>query len=129
MVDVDRFKDVNDSRGHDVGDLVLRTTAERIVDACRGQDVAGRWGGEEFLVIAPFTDIDRAAKLGERIRSNVAVSPVPVAEGGGSAIVVTVSVGVTSGFRGVETLLREADAAMYVAKGSGRNCVIASGGE
>lgn len=122
MIDVDLFKNVNDRFGHDRGDVVLHIVAQRLASACRVEDVAGRWGGEEFLVVAPATDLEGAKALGERMREAVAEDPI-VVEGAGD-IVVTVSVGVVSGIGAVDDLLREADNALYAAKQLGRNRVV-----
>ncbi|MDQ1536207.1 MAG: two-component system, cell cycle response regulator [Actinomycetota bacterium] len=121
MVDIDHFKNVNDTRGHEGGDVVLRAVADRLNAACRAEDLAGRWGGEEFLVVAPTTDLDGASQLGERIRSHIGDTAVPMTVG--PDIRVTVSVGVASGIRNAEVLLAEADAALYAAKRDGRNRV------
>jgi diguanylate cyclase (GGDEF)-like protein len=122
MIDVDNFKTVNDTIGHGGGDIVLRVVASRISSACRTEDVAGRWGGEEFIVVAPLTDRDGVASLGERVRSLVAAEPVVV--DGESALVVTVSVGAASGLGDVDGLVRDADAALYEAKVAGRDRVV-----
>jgi len=126
MVDIDHFKNVNDTRGHDGGDVVLRVVAARLGAACRSEDSAGRWGGEEFLVVAPMTDLAGAARLGERIRSHIGDTAVPMADG--PDMKVTVSVGVASGIRAAEVLLPEADSALYVAKRQGRDRVVTSAG-
>ena len=123
MVDVDHFKKVNDLVGHDGGDRVLRAVAARVSAACRVEDVAGRWGGEEFLVVAPLTDRDGVASLGERVRAAVAASPVTV--DGDRSIDVTVSVGAASG-DDIDLLVRQADAALYEAKAAGRDRVVTS---
>ena len=123
MVDVDHFKKVNDEVGHDGGDRVLRAVASRVSAACRTEDVAGRWGGEEFLVVAPLTDREGVATLGERVRSMVAAEPVPV---DGRSLAVTVSVGGASGGGDIDELVRQADAALYEAKAAGRDCVVTS---
>ena len=126
MVDVDHFKSVNDTRGHEAGDVVLRAVATGLSDVCRAEDSAGRWGGEEFLVIAPMTDLTGGMRLGERIRSRICDTAVPVEDG--PPVEVTVSVGVASGDAG-EALLAEADAALYAAKRAGRNRVLSVGEE
>jgi two-component system, cell cycle response regulator len=122
MVDADQFKSINDTRGHVTGDEVLRALATRLRDACRPEDVAGRWGGEEFLVIAPHTDLDGAVALGEEIRTGVSNDAVAVTDG--PPLRVTVSVGAaTSAVGDLELLLRNADAALYDAKAAGRDRV------
>jgi diguanylate cyclase (GGDEF)-like protein len=125
MVDIDRFKMINDAHGHQGGDIVLRAVATRLDAACRAEDSAGRWGGEEFVVVAPMTDRASGALLGERIRSDIGATTVQVGDGAG--IEVTVSVGVASGEDAVDVLLADADAALYAAKRSGRNRVVTAG--
>ena len=122
MVDIDHFKTVNDTRGHDGGDIVLRAVAARLSAVCRTEDTAGRWGGEEFLVVAPMTDLAGGAELGERIRGHIGNTTMPIDDG--PDIGVTVSIGVASGFHAMDVLVREADAALYVAKRDGRNRVV-----
>ena len=125
MVDVDHFKAINDTLGHEAGDVVLQAVADRVRAACRADDSAGRWGGEEFLVVAPTTDLAGGTDLGERIRANVKDTPVPVIHG--SPVNVTVSVGVASGEGDAARLLAGADAALYTAKRTGRDRVVADG--
>ena len=122
MVDVDHFKAVNDTLGHDAGDEVLRTIAARLAEACRLEDLAGRWGGEEFLVVAPLVDTDGIGELGERVRAHVASGSIPTA--GGSELDLTVSVGGAAGSADPDALLRAADASLYEAKRTGRNKVV-----
>jgi diguanylate cyclase (GGDEF)-like protein len=113
LLDVDHFKRVNDEHGHEEGDRVLRSVAERVAGRVRAEDVAGRWGGEEFLVLTPGADAAAALRLAEDLR-------VCVAESG-----CTVSIGV-AGLRDGMTpgdLVREADDAMYDAKAAGRDTV------
>jgi len=120
MVDVDHFKSVNDRLGHAGGDRVLRRVAVSLASACRAEDTAGRWGGEEFLVVAPATDGDSAEVLGERIRA--AVSAEAIAD----EVAVTVSVGVATGTDDIESIVRDADTALYEAKAAGRDRVVRS---
>lgn len=127
VIDVDHFKLVNDRLGHRGGDLVLRAVAERIRSALRLEDVAGRWGGEEFLAVLPNTDLDGAAAVGERIR--VAVCAVPVLLDDHEPVPVTVSIGVAADpADGLTSLVHQADQAMYEAKQAGRNRVVAAAG-
>lgn len=121
MADVDHFKGVNDLFGHEAGDEVLREIASRLESACRADDVVGRWGGEEFLVVAPSTDAAGAAALGERFRAAAAATPIQVRS---ESISITVSIGAAAGTGDLEAMLRNADAALYAAKASGRNCVV-----
>jgi len=122
MVDVDLFKDVNDSLGHAAGDQVLRVIAARLRRTTRREDVLGRWGGEEFLILAPLTDLTGTRALAERIRAAVALHPVEIDDG--ATITVTVSLGCASG-AGADAgeLVADADAALYRAKAAGRNRV------
>jgi two-component system cell cycle response regulator len=124
MVDIDHFKRVNDTEGHQGGDDVLREFTRRLQAEVRGEDVAGRWGGEEFLVILPETDIEGAMTLAERIRASVANEAFAHGE---HRFVVTMSAGCASGLPGdIDELVRRADTALYRAKAEGRNGVLAA---
>jgi two-component system, cell cycle response regulator len=122
--DVDHFKSVNDTRGHVVGDEVLREISRRILASVRSYDYVGRYGGEEFLVVLNNCDASSSASRAEQIRQAIADAPVQTAWG---AIPVTMSFGVLStrdcGLRSVEEVLHEVDAALYQAKATGRNCI------
>jgi diguanylate cyclase (GGDEF)-like protein len=123
MADLDHFKDVNDTYGHQAGDTVLQETARRMVSSCRAYDFVGRYGGEEFLVVVPTTELEAAAELAERLRQSVSAQPINVA---GAAISATLSLGVAvlaSGSDQSACLLRQADEALYAAKKAGRNRV------
>ena len=123
--DADRFKHVNDTYGHAVGDIVLCQISERVGNTLRGGDTVGRFGGEEFVVLLPETDADEANVIAERIRSAVAAEPVATVEVAGG-IAMTVSIGLsTYQVDGIteQELLSQADEAMYVAKRLGRNQV------
>ena len=117
VVDIDNFKSVNDTFGHNAGDTVLREVARRIAASARVEDIVGRWGGEEFIVILPHCGVDGASVVSERIRRAVAATPVRAEHG--IAIPVTVSVGCTGGTD--EVAVERADAALYAAKKGGRN--------
>lgn len=128
ITDIDKFKAINDSWGHDVGDEVLREFASRLRKNVRGIDLACRMGGEEFVVVMPDTEPAVAKKVAERIRMQIAQTPFPAGTGG-KAIDVTVSVGVAgigAGVDTVETLMKRADVALYQAKNGGRNRVVAA---
>lgn len=121
VMDIDFFKQVNDTYGHPAGDEVLRQVAYQLRDLIRQPDVAGRYGGEEFLVLLPSSDLGAAAEQAARICKTISKTPVQIQ---GQVVNVTVSVGVAQ-FR-VEndtwdTLLNRADTAMYEAKRAGRN--------
>lgn len=128
ITDIDRFKTINDTWGHDAGDDVLREFASRLRKNVRGIDLACRMGGEEFVIVMPDTEGEVAEKVAERIRSQIAQAPFVVTVDG-AAIEVTVSVGVSclrhSGDT-VEAMLKRADRALYEAKNSGRNRVVAA---
>ena len=126
ITDLDRFKTVNDTYGHDAGDLVLREFARRLRQNVRGIDLACRYGGEEFIVVMPDTSGDVAERVGERIRAQIAGTPFSLGEGR-PELTVTVSVGVSSLRHGSDTpdaLLKRADLALYEAKKRGRNRVV-----
>lgn len=125
MMDIDHFKQVNDTFGHAVGDKVLKEFAARVGRNIRGVDLAARYGGEEFVVMMPETPADWALMIGNRLREEIASKPfdfdLPQGE-----INVTVSIGVATSKEGQTPaqLLEEADKALYEAKESGRNKVV-----
>ncbi len=122
FIDLDRFKPVNDTYGHNSGDAVLRQVAGIIADTVRPSDLFGRYGGEEFMLILPETEPDEAFEMAERVRNLVAQTPLVIAHQ--QRVEVTISIGVAGG-RGsmlqVDALVDQADAAMYAAKSLGRN--------
>jgi diguanylate cyclase (GGDEF)-like protein/PAS domain S-box-containing protein len=119
--DIDEFKLVNDKFGHDIGDVVLKSMAEVVGASLRKADVFARWGGEEFVIICPETDLDGAIALAEKVRASVASHDFPTAGR------VTISAGVASSCCGEgdsgECIVKRADKALYVSKSSGRNRV------
>jgi two-component system cell cycle response regulator len=126
LIDIDHFKKINDGFGHDVGDEVLREFALRLASNVRAIDLPCRYGGEEFTVIMPDTQLADALRIAERIRMHVAGSPFRVAHGT-ELLTVTISIGVSATFGPddtPETLLKRADEAVYEAKKSGRNAVV-----
>jgi len=122
FIDIDRFKPINDTYGHNAGDAVLRQVAALIGDQIRVSDLFGRYGGEEFMLILPETAPEDAVALAEKLRQLVVNQPLVIA--GGQTLRLTVSIGV-AGELGphlqVDRLVDEADAAMYAAKSLGRN--------
>ncbi|HEX3667267.1 MAG TPA: PleD family two-component system response regulator [Rhizomicrobium sp.] len=127
IIDVDYFKSINDTFGHDIGDDVLREFARRISENIRGIDLACRYGGEEFVVVMPETDPSLAWTVAERLRKSVEIKPFKISAPQGE-INVTVSIGVAgSDDPGIaaDALLRQADQALYTAKRDGRNRVVA----
>lgn len=120
--DLDHFKRVNDQFGHAVGDDVLRSVGERMRQNLRAEDLAVRWGGEEFLLLLPATDLEQAAQVAEKIRAAIASHPIACS---GRGIPVTISLGVAelSDHEDVSELVRRADDAMYRAKAEGRDRV------
>jgi diguanylate cyclase (GGDEF)-like protein len=124
LVDIDHFKRVNDSYGHQAGDEVLRVLARTLQSRLRAQDAVGRFGGEEFLVLLPDTDRDGALVVAQALREAVAQSP---AQWAGRNIHVTVSIGVGGGKLApqdsIDSLVAAADSALYAAKQGGRDRV------
>jgi diguanylate cyclase (GGDEF)-like protein len=131
MVDLDHFKQVNDTHGHLAGDAILREAARRMQSVVRTYDHVGRYGGEEFVIVLPGTTGPNAAQLAERLR--LAIAREPMASDGVSRVSVTASFGVTATGRGAgagpEALIRLADEALYRAKEKGRNRVECAGPE
>ncbi|ARO29708.1 response regulator PleD [Rhizobium sp. NXC14] len=128
ITDIDRFKQVNDTYGHDGGDEVLREFANRVRSTIRGADLACRYGGEEFVVVMPDTSPEVAAAVAERLRAAVESAPFMLKRSS-EALAVTASFGIASRFGAVLTpdqLMKQADLALYQAKNTGRNRVVAA---
>ncbi len=119
MLDIDYFKAINDSQGHDVGDQVLRALAALLEDNLRSADYCARWGGEEFIILAPETSLEQAARLAEKIRQCIGSAAFPGAER------VTVSLGVAEAAANdtPKSMMKRVDNALYQAKESGRDRV------
>jgi len=125
MVDIDEFKNVNDTYGHEIGDLALQHVAEVMKSSLREIDLLGRLGGEEFAALLPNTTLEDALLSAERVRETIANMSLEIA-GQVLSNPITISVGVatiTDGMSGIDDLLRKADIALYRAKNNGRNCV------
>jgi diguanylate cyclase (GGDEF)-like protein len=130
MIDIDRFKRVNDTHGHAAGDEVLVELAQRIESEVRASDIAARYGGEEFVVLLPNTDTDSGLLLAERIRASIASTPIELRYDG--SVNITASVGISSivpdpsddDFKTIgDALIARADVALYAAKAAGRDQV------
>lgn len=119
LLDIDHFKDVNDTYGHTIGDEVLQGVAQLLRDNTRENDLVGRWGGEEFLIILPETDVSLAVRLAEKLRATLAAEQFP------SIDQVTASFGVAEALDDISArhLVQRVDIALYQAKEQGRNRV------
>ena len=124
LCDLDNFKQINDVYGHDKGDQALAATSAAMRNALRESDVAGRYGGEEFLILLPDTPLDGAVVLAEKLRQELMLVEVPGVDRSVSASF-GVAVYPTDAPNG-ELLVRMADRALYAAKSRGRNCVVTS---
>jgi two-component system cell cycle response regulator len=125
VADIDHFKSINDGYGHDAGDNVLREFAARFRRNTRGIDLACRVGGEEFIIIMPETEMEKALQVGERLRDCIASEPFQA--NASTRVCVTASVGIATLERledSLEALLKRADGALYAAKRDGRNRVV-----
>jgi two-component system, cell cycle response regulator len=127
MLDLDHFKLVNDKYGHLVGDTVLREVSRRLQLSIRPYDSVGRYGGEEFVVVAPGCNLENAKSLAERLRVSVSSEPI---QDSAVSISVTASLGVSSALaaNGPDEVLRATDEALYAAKLEGRNRVVSKAG-
>jgi diguanylate cyclase (GGDEF)-like protein len=122
MFDIDYFKQINDTYGHPTGDVVLKTLVQKIRRSIRESDILFRWGGEEFLIILPESDVNIASNLAEKIRKTVEDLEITFS---GKTISVTISMGVGT-MSEVDTsddLIMRSDKALYAAKEKGRNRV------
>jgi len=119
LMDVDHFKNINDTYGHTVGDHILKAVAAKISAVLRKSDISVRWGGEEFLFLMPSASLTESRDISERLRKSIEAGPfeeVPT---------VTVSIGLTEYIKGdsLDTMIKRADEALYEAKDAGRNRV------
>ncbi|MBP8080766.1 MAG: GGDEF domain-containing protein, partial [Arenimonas sp.] len=132
ILDLDHFKRINDAHGHEVGDRALIETVLRMREAMRAEDLVGRLGGEEFVVVMPDMALASAYAAAERLRRNFSDRPMFISSGSERLeIMLTVSIGVAAlepGDQLFSHLLRRADQAMYAAKAGGRNLVMLDGG-
>ena len=128
MLDIDYFKKINDSHGHKLGDTVLKKLADICKKTLREVDIIGRIGGEEFAILLPETDKQKAAEVAERLRMEIAAARIPMKDG--LPVQFTVSIGVASAVSdddNMDVLLNRADQALYEAKETGRNKVCVAG--
>jgi diguanylate cyclase (GGDEF)-like protein len=124
LIDIDHFKAVNDTHGHLVGDIALKAVAAALRAHLRSYDLAGRFGGEEFVVLLPQTTESDALAIAERLRTHIASTPIPIEDDAGTCVRLTVSVGIAAldgTARELTDLLAAADSALYYAKDNGRN--------
>ena len=128
MIDLDNFKAINDTHGHAAGDLVLQTVGAVFKEALRGPDLAGRYGGEEFIAVLPNTELEGAMVMAERLRQRIADTKITLPSG--KELTVTCSIGIAQLMRDdhphPEQTLARADKALYRAKHAGRNRVLAA---
>jgi diguanylate cyclase (GGDEF)-like protein len=123
MIDIDHFKALNDTYGHQAGDLAIRHVAERLTTALRDGDLLGRWGGEEFLAVLPYTAVAEGIEVADRIRRLLAATPVAI-DGTADPITIRTSIGVAeAGEDSLAALVHRADLGLYQAKSAGRNRV------
>lgn len=126
LLDIDHFKDFNDTYGHAIGDKVLQVVARHCKQSLRNTDILGRYGGEEFAILLPETKLEVARAVAERLRKSISDALIPTEKG---KLTVTISIGVAENSKltpTLETLIARADQAMYVAKHKGRNRVATS---
>ncbi len=126
IMDVDFFREVNNNHGHDIGDEVLKEFASRISANVRGIDLACRYGGEEFVVVMPDTDMALAFSIAERLRKSIETTPIVISRAPGK-LSITISIGIAASqgsSDNAEALLHRADQALYSAKRTGRNRVV-----
>ena len=119
LLDIDFFKAVNDTHGHNIGDKVLVEMSKVLLNTLRNIDIICRWGGEEFLILLPTADLNNAKALAEKLRVSIAESEMDVVGN------ISASFGVARVLEGetMEASVDRADKALYLAKASGRNCV------
>jgi len=122
VLDIDRFKKINDTYGHPIGDSVLKNIANTICTTLRKSDISVRWGGEEFLFLMPGTSLAESRVISERLRSNIEKGSYHEFANA------TASIGITEYIKGdsLETMIKRADDALYDAKATGRNRVSTS---
>lgn len=123
LADIDYFKNINDSFGHDCGDQVLKTVAQNLQDTVKEKGIVSRWGGEEFLILLPETEIDDARILADEMRK---INEEKIIEYNKIQISITLTFGVTvnEDYEMIDDTIKKADDALYKGKSKGRNCVV-----
>jgi len=129
MIDIDHFKQVNDTHGHAFGDIVLKTMASVCRHTLRDTDIFARYGGEEFILLLSETDLSGGMLVAERLRQNVAGTNIPLPDGEPYSITISLGIIASGTFENLEDLVKGADTALYQAKETGRNKVCAYGQE
>jgi diguanylate cyclase (GGDEF)-like protein len=124
LLDLDNFKQVNDTHGHPAGDAVLRTVGRVLLGGIRQVDLAGRYGGEEFALILPETDLTGALKLAERLRVALETTPIELAAGKTMQVTASFGVALKDELHSADELVAVADEALYAAKRGGKNRVM-----
>lgn len=124
LIDIDNFKSVNDTYGHDVGDIVIKMVAQAMKDFAREEEIVARIGGEEFCILGPITSVDDGLEQCEKLREHIALVPIPADEGGEETLSVTISTGVCFALGGnLDYLTKRSDECLYRAKKNGKNRV------
>lgn len=123
MIDIDHFKNVNDTFGHDTGDQVLKSLADRAASILRREDLFARYGGEEFIALLPESDLEKAVDVAERIREYISSTSVRLKNGKELSITVSIGVAAFASADSLEEIIKRADTALYEAKERGRNLV------
>ena len=123
MLDIDHFKNVNDTYGHECGDKVLVRVSQELKKTLRAQDLPTRWGGEEFICLLPETDVDGARHVAEKIRTAIEAHCYEC-RGVSVSVTVTLGISIYDGSCSLEECIRRADDALYKGKKQGRNQVV-----
>ncbi len=126
MLDLDHFKSINDTHGHEAGDLVLSAFAEELLRTIREHDVVGRYGGEEFVLVLPHLDTSGGLAAAQRLQRRLSDFRIQIPSGAVLRITVSIGLAELNHDESFEKLLRRADEALYTAKSAGRNCIIAA---
>ena len=123
--DIDNFKNINDSYGHNTGDEVIIAIAQLMKNSLREQDIIGRWGGEEFMIVLPDTDVDAGKDVLEKLRANISAYPV---ETDSASINVTITIGIaeSSEAETITNIIKLADEALYKGKHGTKDCIVLS---